>query len=334
MATNLELCIKLQNDIDGGISRIYEDWRSGISKIRNIVILYILIFAVATLLSAFSILRETSIESLISNINLEMLVAIALLLLLTKFFFKIFRPIPTLLKDSMYVFAMRILAVKSFIIIELYLIYSIFITHHLLVAQNVNILLFSLLTLNILTFFILFTILTITLRLSKRNIFIVFTEIRDSQDVNIPSVESIHMTLSDELNEILKPIASIQLEHVLELLHQRRESRMHSVSIVSLIMTVAALAGIIVSMGASAFTIGDKLLSLFSMVDQSTTGMTSILVTSMVVLLFGGGMVFGAATYYRAFVSSSTQIVIRAHLQQRQLEIIEKNNLLKTLVLP
>ncbi|KPL80283.1 hypothetical protein [Herpetosiphon geysericola] len=330
MATNLELCIQFQNEVEKGISKMYEDWKGGIRQGRNFIIIYTLIFVIAMILSAFSIARQTSFVAIFKNFNIDILVGTFFFVSIGIAFFKVFKPIHY--RDHIFSFIKRSLAIKSFLLIELYLFYIMSISFSLINIQNMNPIIFSLIFIEISSFIVSLLIsICIYFITSMDFIFVTIAEMNSNK--NNYSVEKIYTFLQDELNEILNPIETIQLEQTLDLLIQRRETRMHSVSIISLIMTVAALVGILVSMGAGVLAAGDKIFSFFSIVEQSPVGVTSVLTISIIAFLFGSGIMFGVSVYYRAFVASSTQNAIRVHLQQRQLEIIEKKKLLEKLVL-
>lgn len=96
----------------------------------------------------------------------------------------------------------------------------------------------------------------------NRTFFVIFLELPYSESQWIPSFEAIQIQLVQTLKDTFDKQPLSKLTNALELLHQRRESRIHHTTILSLCSSRPSALGIVISMNPSIFTQIDKFLLL------------------------------------------------------------------------
>lgn len=318
--STLELCMDIHQAVDQAVTSTYKDWLAKVRSIKTLVIVYSMIYFLITSVFVVDLITSSSWATVLNPYNL---IAATVLIGLTIGFFKGIKSLDNV--DNVFPFIFRVIALKLFLLFEMILFCSIFLSNNLLAIQNINYALISTIWASVFSV-ILTVIITLLFNLLIRRIFFVIAiDIASLNSEILPSFEQLQLQLLHRLKHTFDVHPLSRLKNVLELLHQRRESRIQHATILSFAVTVLALIGIVISMGTTIFTTGDKLLLFFSMTNQSTSGMSmSISIVTLIALIVVGSII-SARIYYGAFLSSSTQIVLRAYLQDRQIEEVKKD---------
>lgn len=318
--STLELCMDIHQAVDQAVTSQYKDWLAKVKSIKTLVILYGMIYFLTVLVYLIALISRSSWTTVLNPYNL---MAATVSVLLTFGFFKGVKPLNRVNTVAPFIF--RVIALKVFLLFEMILICSIFVSNNVFAIQNINYALTYTILASVISAFFAGIIAILFNLLIRRIFFVIAIDIASLNSEMIPSFETIQVQLLDRLKHTFDVYPLSRLKNALELLHQRRESRIQHATILSFAVTVIALIGIVMSMGTTVFTTGDKFFWFFSLTNQSTSGMSMAISIVTLIALIVAGSIISARIYYGAFLSSSTQIVLRAYLQDRQIEEAKKD---------